>query len=610
MSMPVASPPKLAIFKGTWSLIRFRPGFFVINVVFVTYYFVSQLVPGLIVQRYFDTLTGVNPAVVGLITLLGLLLVVELSRMAASILGEWGGWKVRATAGMLMVSNIMAGVLRKPGAEPLPVSAGDAINRFDRDLRDYADFPTWVPELLGKTVFFILALVIMARINLPITLVAILPLIAVFFVNRFTWNRFLHYDRQSRMADSEVTGFLGEVFGAVQAIKVAGAERGTIRYLETLSERRRQANVRKGVFYSMVWSITDSLGDIAVAVMVLLVGQAAARGWLDADAFTVGDFALFTTYLFLAAQFPGTIGMYLSEVAQQRVVLDRLQELTPSESPESLVAHRSLAGTDRAALAAPPRTDADRLDVLEVRGLTYVYDQPGSDKAATRAGIEDISFTVPRGSFTVITGRIGAGKTTLLQALLGLLPRQGGEVRWNGTAVDDPATFFVPPRSAYTPQVPRLFSEPLVANILMGLPPEQTDLTGALYTAVLEPDIIMLEAGLDTVVGPRGVRLSGGQVQRAAAARTLVREPELLVFDDLSSALDVETEQLLWQRLVDECGDSRPTCLVVSHRRPVLRRADQIVLLDNGRLVARGTLEELLASSAQMRHIWHGQAQE
>ena len=251
----------------------------------------------------------------------------------------------------------------------------------------------------------------------------------------------------------------------------------------------------------------------------------------------------FIFYLAFVTDFTHLFGMMLAHYTQTRVSFKRMVKLLQGAPPETLVKHNPLHLKGPApALLQPLKTGTYRLESLEATALSYRYPDTGR-------GIEEVSLRLQRGSLTVVTGRIASGKTTLLRVLLGLLPKDAGEIRWNNELVADPASFFVPPRSAYTAQVPQLFSDTLKENILLGLEESSVDLEGATHTAVMEHDVAELEHGLETVIGTRGVKLSGGQMQRAAAARMFVRGTELLVCDDLSSALDVETERTLWERL-------------------------------------------------------------
>jgi ATP-binding cassette, subfamily B, bacterial len=398
------------------------------------------------------------------------------------------------------------------------------------------------------------------------------------------------YRRAAQQSIADVTGLLGEVFGAALAIKLANAEQRVVAHLRELNDSRRRANLTDRVFAEFLRSASTNVANLGTAVLLLL-----AAGAMRAGQFTVGDFALFVSYISGLTLITREFGTFMANFRQMEVSLDRLQVLMAGAPANALVRHAPLhlGGSIPGPESAEPVLE-EPLRELVARDLTFCY--PGS-----RRGIVDVSFRLTRGSFTVIIGRIGAGKTTLLRVLLGLLPMDSGTIWWNARPVLDPASVFVPPLTSYTPQAPRLVSETLRDNILLGLPEHAVDLDRVVHAAVLEADLPDLEEGLDTLVGPRGVKLSGGQIQRVAAARMFARRAELLIVDDLSSALDVETEKLLWERLLNQPS---LTCVAVSHRHAALRRADQILLMKDGRLLDHGTAPELLERSDEMRRLW------
>lgn len=462
-------------------------------------------------------------------------------------------------------------------------------------MREIPLFAIWINDVLTGLLIIAIAVITMLRINVLVTLLALMPLLAVGLISHAATSRIEKYRRASREAEGDVTGLIGEMFGAVQAVKVAAAEDGVLAQFDRLNDKRRKASLLDRVFSEILESLYRNTANLSTGMILLLAGQAMQRG-----AFTVGDFALFVYYLGNMSELTTFFGMLVARYRQLGVsveptqVVARLMEGAP---PEALVEFSPVYMDGRwPDVICPAKTEADRLRRLDVVNLTYHY--PGAEN-----GVTGVAVHLERGSFTVITGRIGSGKTTLLRTLLGLLPRESGEIRWNGERVDDAAAFFVPPRSAYTPQVPVLFSESIRDNILMGLPNDGGRLEQAVHLAVMEQDLAEIDQGLAAMLGVKGVRISGGQRQRTAAARMFVREPELLVFDDLSSALDVETERTLWERVL---ARRDITCLAVSHRRPVLRRADQIIVLKDGKVETCGTLDRLLVESAarSVRRLW------
>jgi ATP-binding cassette subfamily B protein len=590
-------PARLKTWQYLWQLIRFRPWqYLALGILEVLFFGVFPQIAGWITREFFDTLSGNAQTDLGVWGLVALLVGTALARSLA-IFGDVAVFfNFMYSLAALLRRNLFEYILKRPGARAVPGSPGEAISRFRGDVDEIANFMAESLILTGFGLFAAVAVVVMVRINLRITLVVFCPLLLVSLVVNLSMKKIEKYRQALRKSTGGVTGFLGEMFGGVQAIKVATAETRMIDHFRTLNEARRAAGVRDRLFSELLDSVFQNTANLGTGVILLLAGSQMRVG-----TFTVGDFALFVYYLGFITEFTGLIGSRWAWYKRAGVSLERLVVLLQDAPPATVVEHKPVyMHGELPEVPYVAKTAEHRLEKLQVRGLTCIY--PG-----TRRGIQDIDLCLERGSFTVVTGRIGSGKTTLLKALLGLLPRDGGEIYWNGRPVEDPATFFVPPRSAYTAQVPLLFSEPLRDNILMGLPEDKVALPGAIRLAVLDHDLAELDGGLDTAIGAKGVKISGGQRQRAAAARMFVREPELLVFDDLSSALDVETEHALWERVFGlEDSGTRPTCLVVSHRRPALRRADRIIVLKDGKVEAEGTLELLLETCEEMQRLWQG----
>ena len=578
-----------------WHLFRFSPWLYIASSVLSIVYSALPLAIGLIMRAFFNALTGEAEAGLDPWTLVVLYLAttvgIQVSTQTYTAVDVYF-YGVMAT---LLRKNIMQCNLKDPGPRTHH-SPGEIINRFEDDVNEFVE-PLWNSiGLAGHVASAVIALGVMTSINPLITAVAFVPMaVAITLTNRLG-TRIQKYHQASREATGRVTGYVGEILGGVQAINVAGTERSVIHRLDVLSDTRRRAVVKDRVFTHALLSMNSTATSLAMGVVLILSSRLMRSG-----SFTVGDLALFVSYIaaggFSLSGLTGWLGRMIAEYRQAGVSLRRLFEITPEGSREKLFDHGPvyLRGTFPD-VPYDAKTEQHTLKTLEVDGLSCRHADSGR-------GVQDLDLYIEKGSFTVITGRVGSGKTTVLKALLGLVPREAGEIRWNGELVENPASFLVPPRCAYTSQVPRLFSDTLKDNVLMGLPEDRVDLDGALHSAVMEQDVEQLENGLGTLVGPRGVRLSGGQVQRTAAARMFVRDPELLVFDDLSSALDVETESKLWSRL-SERGDA--TCLVVSHRRNALRLADHIIVLKDGKVEAKGRLNELLETCAEMQRLWKG----
>ncbi len=523
-----------------------------------TAYFASPVVPGWLIGKIFDEYQhrGASGRVV---VLVGALAVVEFGLIFAIAVVHRTYIRGAESAKALMRANVIDAQLASGGtrAGSRNVAVGDVLVRLRDDPFDMLFLIDNWADLLGSVLYGSAAAYFLVKIDPWAAVAGIAPLLALGFANRFVAHLARRYRVRARAAASEVSGFLAAAFEASLTVKVSGAQPNVLRRLDELNERRGRAAIADGVWNEVTWTANTTMADVFIGVALVV----AARGPL-----TAGDVTLFFSYLVAMTWLPMRLGGLVAGRRRYEVSAERMDALVARADDESdpLVGFRPLPVLGGPVVPPPTSPQRVPLERLEIRGLTV-----------ESRGLRDVDLDVARGELVVVTGPVGAGKSSLLRAIVGLVDIDAGTVRWNGSVIADRAAFFVPPQCAYVAQVPRLFAEPLGDNLRLGHPISERDVLTAIATAAFDEDLADLPEGLATLVGARGVRLSGGQVQRAAGARAIAHRPELLVLDDLTSALDVTTEMQLWDRL----ASAGFTVLTASNRPAALDRAHHVLEL-------------------------------
>ena len=374
---------------------------------------------------------------------------------------------------------------------------------------------------------------------------------------------------RSAMASSTARARFGRslvsALESARTVKLAAATPAVHRHLQHVDAGRVDAAVRE----HRVQALLDGLP-------IVLVQCGVVAGWLVflLDGWGLSTALLVTTAVSGFDWFGRVAGAVITEAPGTRAWAAETSRLAGGVDLVELPPGVDLV---RGTAPLPDASAYQPLEVLDLVDLTAVHDDG-------TLGVQGVDLTVRRGELVLLLGPIGSGKSSLLSALAGLVDHTGG-LRWNGREVGDPQLFLRPGQVSYVAQVPRVLSGSFAGNLALD---HDRDPRTAVEDARLGRDVTEA-GGLEAIVGHRGVRLSGGQVQRLALARALATSAELLLADDVSSALDAKTEVELWTAL----RRRGTTVLGSTSKRAALRAADRVVVLDAGRVVAVGPWSEL-----------------
>lgn len=461
---------------------------------------------------------------------------------------------------------------------------GDLMAHFTSDLQA-------VRQLLGMTVITTfdatvqLALVLfnmIREINWRLTLVALLPMALIIvgdvFFGKAMHRRFL----EKQEAFSALTDQTQEAISGIRVIKAFVQERKELYAFARASQKCKDKNLRVARLVSTVFPSLDLVIGVSIALNLLYGGRLAIDGVIS-----LGDFVLFNSYLTMLVWPMIAVGEAVSSISQGMASLRRLRaifEAEPDIVDEGDPGVTALAGG------------------ITLTGLSFAY--PGAE---AHPALSDVSVTVQPGETLAIIGRTGAGKTTLVSLLERLWDTEDpAMIRIDGRPIREIPLAVLRGGIAYVPQDSFLFSDTVENNIAFGVESaSHSQVEAAAMAACVHDNIMEFPDGYDTLVGERGVTISGGQKQRTAIARALLKNAPILILDDALSAVDTDTEEQILENLSRLRAGQ--TTIIIAHRISTIQNADHILVLEDGRRAEYGAHEELLALGGIYRGIYDKQ---